>query len=220
MRSSRNNVPRFIPHHRRPIVDTLQFHLERPQTQLMLSNLDQPQGQSIHSSHNARASASRHNNSHHETVYDQIPPSPVKTCASLHQPLPANTHFMPQMDNTSTPSKTIFRSEDDQKNASQQLNYDNLPAEVKKEQDKWAQDYIQYTGACIGGFKWSREGKGYRCGSGRCYMTDQLISEGKGGFLWVSQPIYMRLPAEKCLWTGPHYSLACGPGLRSRGHRR
>jgi len=78
---------------------------------------------------------------------------------------------------------TILRTERDQRMATRQTQFDTLPAEDRKKQEDWAQQQIQLTAACDGGYAWQRVKGGYRCHSGMCKITDELLAEGKGGYL-------------------------------------
>jgi hypothetical protein len=111
-----------------------------------------------------------------------------------------------------TPS--ILRTEHDVTMASRQTRINSLPPAERQEQEQWAQKQIHLTGACIGGWWWTRVQGGYRCGSGNCKVTDELLAAGNGGFLSAhpQQNLFNRNPnlqdQRGITWVGPFYKNA------------
>jgi hypothetical protein len=108
---------------------------------------------------------------------------------------------------------SILRTNLDETMASRQTRIQTLAPVERQEQEQWAQKQVQLTGACVGKYAWTRVEGGYRCGSGNCKVTDELLAEGKGGYLMAYPHINSRHPdlfdENGITWLGPGY----------RGHR-
>jgi hypothetical protein len=85
---------------------------------------------------------------------------------------------------------TTLLIERDREMASGQTLIDKLPPQLRKEQEEWAQSQLKLSSVCIGGFKWDRVQGGYRCRNRRCFVTDALLAEGRGGYydLFATSP--------------------------------
>ncbi|KAH6680969.1 hypothetical protein B0J14DRAFT_579716 [Halenospora varia] len=93
-----------------------------------------------------------------------------------------DNHSSHQVNNVSQSSLTAFLgSSFDKTMAAQQLRYDSLSANEKQKQEQWVQGHLKRI--CPARYGWRREGKGYRCQASNHYVTDQLVAEGKGGYL-------------------------------------
>jgi hypothetical protein len=77
--------------------------------------------------------------------------------------------------------KTAFTDPHDIKMASRQTKYDTLPEKEKKKQNDWAQTKL--SGVCPAGYDWLRVPGGYNCDAGNHWMTDELLAEGRHGYL-------------------------------------
>ncbi|KAF8855613.1 hypothetical protein BDZ45DRAFT_746207 [Acephala macrosclerotiorum] len=80
-------------------------------------------------------------------------------------------------------ARSIFKTTDDQKMASRQTKIESMSPQERKEQEKWAQSLIK--GLCPGGVSWDRVQGGYRCAAKQHAVTDELVSEGKGGMFFL-----------------------------------
>jgi hypothetical protein len=123
-----------------------------------------------------------------------------------HSTRPSQSHHHKQ---ESSHAPSILRTDLDETMASRQARIQTLAPVERQEQEQWAQKQIQLTGACVGKFAWTRVEGGYRCGSGNCKVTDELLAEGKGGYLTAYPHIRSRHPdlfGEKGItWLGPEY---------------
>jgi hypothetical protein len=71
--------------------------------------------------------------------------------------------------------------------AARQTQYAKLPEREQKIQEKWAQHQLQSNaGKCGEGTNWYRVDGGCRCCNGSHKVTDELLAEGKGGYLAIS----------------------------------
>ena len=97
--------------------------------------------------------------------------------------------------------KSVFKTQRDVIMASRQTRFDTLSPKDKQEQEAWAQSMIK-NGPCPEGYDWDRIDQGYRCRGGGHAVTDEQLSEGKGG-LWGI------VNGE---WEGPYYPHPTKPG--------
>jgi hypothetical protein len=119
---------------------------------------------------------------------------------------PSRSHHRKQ-ESSHTPS--ILRTDRDETMASRQTRIQSLAPVERQEQEKWAQKQIQLTGACVGNRPWTRVEGGYRCASGNCKITDQLLAEEGGGFMHAMPRITTAFPnlfdEGNITWVGPFY---------------
>ncbi|CZR56863.1 uncharacterized protein PAC_06752 [Phialocephala subalpina] len=80
-------------------------------------------------------------------------------------------------------AKSIFKSSDDQKMAQRQTKIESMLPEERQKQENWAQGMIK--GLCLGYVGWNRIQGGYRCIANQHAVTDELVSEGKGGMFFL-----------------------------------
>jgi len=123
-----------------------------------------------------------------------------------HSTRPSQPHHHGQ---ESSHAPSILRTDLDETMASRQSRIQTLAPVERQEQERWAQKQIQLTGACVGNFAWTRVEGGYRCGSGNCKVTDDLLEEGRGGYLVADPHIQSRHPdlfdESGITWLGPEY---------------
>ena len=80
--------------------------------------------------------------------------------------------------------KSTLKGTHDQSMAARQTQYATLSKVEQKKQDEWAQDQLkENAGNCPAGFTWYRVENGYRCFGGGHKVTDELLGEGRGGYL-------------------------------------
>jgi hypothetical protein len=99
-----------------------------------------------------------------------------------------------------------FMTSYDKTMAERQTKIETLPKDERAKQEEWAFEQLKsLEGTCSSGFNWRRIPNGYRCHGGQHLVTDQLLSEGRGGYYsspgnagryWRGTPI----------WEGPWYS--------------
>jgi hypothetical protein len=82
-----------------------------------------------------------------------------------------------------TSIKTAFTSAHDIHMASRQIQYETLTLPERKKQEEWAQKKLEELGTCPADFKWLRVPGGYNCSAGNHWMTDAMVTEGRGGYL-------------------------------------
>ncbi|KAF8852362.1 hypothetical protein BDZ45DRAFT_695136 [Acephala macrosclerotiorum] len=125
---------------------------------------------------------------------------------------PSNKHPKLEPDMKSRPpsgTKSIFRTKEDEKFASQQLKIGSLSKEDRKKQEDWAQKQLKGRDTCPEGFLWDRfdDQKGYRCQGQTHFVTDKLLAEGKGGVLFLNMKITGEVE-----WSPPYYADPKKPG--------
>ncbi|KAF4636455.1 hypothetical protein G7Y89_g1637 [Cudoniella acicularis] len=94
-----------------------------------------------------------------------------------------------------------------QQMASQHSRFGTLPPDTQVLQEAWVGMFLKSLGICIGGFRWTREGKGYKCATLCHFVTDDLIIECRGGYL-VRESGYLvdtLEPNTQDIWSGPYY---------------
>jgi hypothetical protein len=104
-------------------------------------------------------------------------------------------------------AKSLFINQSEAKMASRQTQYESLPPEQRAKQESWAQSFLKRVGRCPQDFGWQRvEGIGYQCEGLNHLVTDELIAEGKGGFMVLREenPYFPAM--------GPYYEIAGRPG--------
>ena len=104
-------------------------------------------------------------------------------------------------------TQSMLTSPDDIKMASRQTRIETMAPSERQAQETWAQTIIQRTASCPSLFAWVRIHGGYHCQGGSHLITDELLSEGKGGLMVVLDP---RNPEDHY---GPFYRDANDPTL-------
>lgn len=115
----------------------------------------------------------------------------------------------PQPEVPHTNNNSMLTTEFDREMASRQPRINSLPPDQRKAQEKWAQDQLkQMPGACVAGFSYTRVAAGYLCRNNICFISDDLLAEGEGGYytLCVAMGQQSRNRSrEKRLVHGPFY---------------
>lgn len=89
---------------------------------------------------------------------------------------------MPSVPRQPVTKTTAYVTERDLQMASRQTRIESLPPEQRQEQEAWAQKMLKrMPSTCPYGVKWKCVKGGYRCGADVCFVTDELLAEGKGG---------------------------------------
>jgi hypothetical protein len=104
-------------------------------------------------------------------------------------------------------ARSLFINQSEAKMASRQTQYESLPPEQRAKQETWAQSFLKREGRCPQDFGWQRvEGIGYQCEGLNHLITDELVAEGKGGFMVLREenPYFPAM--------GPYYEMAGRPG--------
>ncbi|KAF4636452.1 hypothetical protein G7Y89_g1638 [Cudoniella acicularis] len=128
------------------------------------------------------------------------------------------------------PPQSFLKSNLDVSMAAKQTRYNTLSGEERKQQDKWVHSFLKVTGVCPQGARWIRQRSGYICDASIHCITDQLIAEGKGGYLedaFMSREMrYGRsgvgsVMVDSKMWAGPYYPDQNGiyPGTRRYGQQ-
>jgi hypothetical protein len=86
-------------------------------------------------------------------------------------------------------TQSMLTSPDDIKMASRQTRIETMAPSERQAQEAWAQSIIQRTSSCPSLFAWMRIHGGYHCQGGSHLITDELLSEGKGGLMVVLDPL-------------------------------
>jgi hypothetical protein len=132
------------------------------------------------------------------------------------QSRPSQSHYHRQ---ESSHAPSILRANIDETMASRQIRIKTLLPAERQEQERWAQKQIQLTGACVGNRPWTRVDGGYRCASGNCKITDELLSEGGGGWVHAMPRITTAFPnlfdESKITWVGPYYRGHLGNSIQA-----
>jgi hypothetical protein len=107
--------------------------------------------------------------------------------------------------------------------AMRQSRYATLRATERDQQDKWAQEEILKSGACINGWKWVRIDGGYRCygGSETHLITDKILVRGDSTYYSRADSVAGNyhppdteiIEADGWWWVGP---FTASPGSRER----
>jgi hypothetical protein len=103
-------------------------------------------------------------------------------------------------------AKSLFINQSEAKMASRQTQYESLPPDQQAKQESWAQSFLKREGRCPQDYGWQRvEGIGYQCEGLNHLVTDELIAEGKGGFMVLREenPYFPAM--------GPYYEMAGRP---------
>ncbi|KAG9232631.1 hypothetical protein BJ875DRAFT_514166 [Amylocarpus encephaloides] len=92
--------------------------------------------------------------------------------------------------------------------AARQAVYNTLPLHEQKKQEAWAQLQLKSVGVCAIGWIFKRGAHGYRCftGIGNHYVSDQLLTEGRGGY-YQQEIDYFNddFVVGEEFWSGPWY---------------
>jgi hypothetical protein len=89
----------------------------------------------------------------------------------------------PQSKVTHTNKNSMLNTDFDRKMASRQPHINSLPPSQRKAQEKWAQEQLkQMPRACVAGFSYTRVAAGYVCRNNICFISDDLLAEGEGGY--------------------------------------
>ena len=109
------------------------------------------------------------------------------------------------------PSHVVSKlvSKQDVQFADKQLDYQRLAPQEKVQQDQWAFDFLERVAPCPMGFPWMGGTRfrdiGYQCAGHSHVITDELIAEGKGGFMMYAPDCIPDL-------YGPYYAMPRNPG--------
>ncbi|KAF4634396.1 hypothetical protein G7Y89_g3697 [Cudoniella acicularis] len=181
-------------------------------TQVMPSRVDRSSSSSQRPKQPATVYDPPSSSKHHQGSSNQRPKQPVTTyeppsSSKHHQG--SSSHTAPASQGGGSANKSLFKSSYDVEMAAKQTQYSSLSRQEQEQQDKWAQSVIAQTGACVAGYSWIRKSQGYRCEAGSHYTTDELVAEGKGGYLICGTPTaYTKsewVEIDGDMWYGPYY---------------
>lgn len=126
----------------------------------------------------------------------------ISNAAALHSTRPPTLGPPP-------PVASIFISQKDITMAAKQSRFESLTGTELADQKKWADDQLKKNaGNCPMGYEWHRIEGGYQCarGLGIHRVTDELLQEGKGGYMMMQLELYPDDPlSEARSWEGPFY---------------